>query len=184
MFLKVVRRVPRGALKVCWGAVMQQGGATGFLESKTKIQPQVKTTIPYSYIFTNNRCQQILQGSKAFTLLITIALAVRRIWSGWSGFNLTNFDIISIVSMVKPTNFATINKFPNLWQVEKLLVLALPTSYLVERGFSAVVQLQTKQINRLDISQCGDFRLLLADMKPDVKRISTIITLKYTILIN
>ena len=54
--------------------------------------------------------------------------------SGWSGFNLTNFGIISIVSMVNLTNFATVNKFPNLWQVAKLLVLALPTSYLVERG--------------------------------------------------
>ena len=73
--------------------------------------------------------------------------------------------------MVNLTNFATVNKFPNLWQVAKLLVLALPTSYLVERGFSAVVQLLTKQRNMLDISQCRDLRLLLTDMKPDVKRI-------------
>ena len=108
----------------------------------------------------------------------------RRIRSGWSDYNLTNFDIISIVSMVNLTNFGTVNKFTNLWQVAKLLVLALPTSYLVERSFSAVVQLLTKQRYRLDISQCGDFRLLLTDMKPDVKRISTIITLKYTILTN
>ena len=68
--------------------------------------------------------------------------------------------------MVKPD---TVNKFPNLWQVAKLLVLALPTSYLVERGFSAVVQLLTKQRNRLDISQSGELRLLLTDMKPDLK---------------
>ena len=27
----------------------------------------------------------------------------------WSGFNLTNFDIISIASMVQPANFATVN---------------------------------------------------------------------------
>ena len=86
--------------------------------------------------------------------------------------------------MVNLTNFATVNKFPNLWQVAKLLVLALPTSYLVERGFSEVVELLTKERNRLDISQCGDLRLLLTYMKPDVKRISTIITLKYTILLN
>ena len=75
--------------------------------------------------------------------------------------------------MVNLTNFATVNKFPNLWQVAKLLVLALPTSYLVERVFSAVVQLLTKQRNRLDISQSGDLRSLLTDMKPDVKRLST-----------
>ena len=73
--------------------------------------------------------------------------------------------------MVNLTNFATVNKFPNLCQVAKLLVLALPTSYLVEIGFSAVDQLLTKQRNRLEISQCGDLRLLLTDMKPDVKKI-------------
>ena len=73
--------------------------------------------------------------------------------------------------MVNLTNLATFNKFPNLWQVAKLLVLELPTSYLVERNFSAVVQLLTKERNRLDISQYGDLRLLLTDMKPDVKRI-------------
>ena len=63
------------------------------------------------------------------------------------------------------------NKFPNLWKVAKLLVLAFPTSYLVEIGFSAVVQLLTKQRNKLDISQCGDLRLQLTDMIPDVKSI-------------
>ena len=69
-------------------------------------------------------------------------------------------------------------------EVAKLLVLAFPTSYLVERGFSAVVQLVTKQRNKLDISQCGDLRLLLTEIKPEVKILSTNITLKYTILIN
>ena len=63
------------------------------------------------------------------------------------------------------------NKFPNLWKVAKLLVLAFPTSYLVERGFIAVVQLVTKQRNRLDISQCRDLRLLLTEMKPEIKKI-------------
>ena len=63
------------------------------------------------------------------------------------------------------------NKFPNMWKVAKLLTLAFPTSYLVERGFSAVMQLMTKQRNRLDISQGGDLRLLLTDMKPDVKKL-------------
>ena len=29
VFLKVGRRVPRGELKGCWGAAMQQGGAVG-----------------------------------------------------------------------------------------------------------------------------------------------------------
>ena len=42
VFLKVGCRAPRGALKGCWG------GRYGGLESETKIQPHVKTTIPYS----------------------------------------------------------------------------------------------------------------------------------------
>ena len=63
------------------------------------------------------------------------------------------------------------NTFPNLWKVAELLVLAFPTSYLIERGFSAVYRLLMKQRNRLDISQCGDLRLLITDMKPDVNRI-------------
>ena len=63
------------------------------------------------------------------------------------------------------------NKFPNMWKVAKLLTLAFPTSYLVERGFSAVMQLMTKQRNRLDISQNGDLRLLLTEMKPHVKKL-------------
>ena len=71
-----------------------------------------------------------------------------------------------------------------IYGVAKLLVLAFPTSYLVERGFSAVVQLLKKQRNWIDISQCGDLRSLLIDMKPDVKGLSTNIMLKYTILIN
>ena len=81
-------------------------------------------------------------------------------------------------------NNTSYTKFPNLWKVAKLLVLALPTSYLVETGFSAVVQLLTNQRNRIDICQCGDLRLLLTDIKPDVKGLSKIITLKYTININ
>ena len=31
------------------------------------------------------------------------------------------------------------NKFPNKWKVAKLLILAFPTSYFVERSFSAVI---------------------------------------------
>ena len=54
------------------------------------------------------------------------------------------------------------NKFTHLWKVAILLV---------ERGFSSVVQLLTKQRNRLDISQSGELRLLLTDTIPDVKKI-------------
>ena len=62
-------------------------------------------------------------------------------------------------------NFATVNNFPNLWQVTKLLVLAFPTCYLAERFLrsGSIVHKAKKQVRYL--------RLLLTDMKPDVKRI-------------
>ncbi|XP_050527962.1 protein FAM200A-like [Daktulosphaira vitifoliae] len=41
--------------------------------------------------------------------------------------------------------------YPQLWQQVKLLLLFFPSTYLVEKGFSVVVQLLTKQRNRLDI---------------------------------
>ena len=50
----------------------------------------------------------------------------------------------------------------------QIAIFGIPTSYLVEKGFSAVVQLLTKQKNRLNISQGGDLRLLLTNMIPDV----------------
>lgn len=60
------------------------------------------------------------------------------------------------------------NTYPNLWKEVKLLMLAFPTTYLVEKGFSAVVQLQTKQRNRLQISKKGDLRLYLTDKNPNI----------------
>ena len=65
--------------------------------------------------------------------------------------------------------FSKRSQYAALWKRAKLLTLAFPTSYLVEKGFSAVVQLLTKQRNRLNISQGGDLRLLLTNMIPDVK---------------
>ncbi|KAG8234800.1 hypothetical protein J437_LFUL006633 [Ladona fulva] len=61
--------------------------------------------------------------------------------------------------------------YPALWMVVKKLHLAFPTSYLVERGFSAVIQLISKQRNRLQVCECGDLRLLLSDIKPDVGKL-------------
>ena len=76
------------------------------------------------------------------------------------------------------------NKFPNMWKVAKLLTLAFPTSYLVERGFSAVIQLLTKQRNKLDIPKSGDLRLLLTEMRPNVKNLLKSITHKCTLRID
>ena len=65
--------------------------------------------------------------------------------------------------------FSKRSQYAALSKRAKLLTLAFPTSYLVEKGFSDVDQLLTKQRNRLNISQGGNLRLLLTNMIPDVK---------------
>lgn len=59
-------------------------------------------------------------------------------------------------------------RYPALWSVVKKLLVAFPTSYLAERGFSVVAHLLSKQRNRLEIVKCGDLRLRLSDFKPDI----------------
>ena len=63
------------------------------------------------------------------------------------------------------------DRYPHLWNKVKLYFIAFPTSYLVERGFSAVTQILTKQRNRLQITERGDLRLLLSSFKPDVEKL-------------
>ncbi len=59
-------------------------------------------------------------------------------------------------------------RYPTLWKDIKLFFIAFPTSYLVERGFSAVSRLLTKQRNKLNITERGDLRLFLTNLHPDV----------------
>ena len=58
-------------------------------------------------------------------------------------------------------------RYPTLWKDIKLFFIAFPTSYLVERGFSAVSRLLTKQRNKLNITERCDLRLLLTNLYPD-----------------
>ena len=58
--------------------------------------------------------------------------------------------------------------YQTLWKDIKLFFIAFPTSYLVERGFSIVSRLLTKQRNKLNITERGDLRLLLTNLHPDV----------------
>ena len=62
-------------------------------------------------------------------------------------------------------------KYPLLWDKAQLYVIAFPTSYLVESGFSRVSQLLSKARNRLDIVKRGDLRLSLTSMEPDIKKL-------------
>ena len=50
-------------------------------------------------------------------------------------------------------------------------VLLFPTSYLIEKGFSAVTLLLSKQKNCLSISKRGDLRLYLTEMSPSIKKL-------------
>ncbi|KAJ8887035.1 hypothetical protein PR048_013250, partial [Dryococelus australis] len=53
--------------------------------------------------------------------------------------------------------------YPVIWRVVKKLLVAFPTSYLVERGFSVINVLLSKQRNPLQITWCDDLRLMLSD---------------------
>ena len=52
-----------------------------------------------------------------------------------------------------------------------LFFIAFPTSYLVERGFSAVAQILGKQRQKLDITERGDLRLFLPNIQPDIEKL-------------
>ncbi|CDW60306.1 hypothetical protein TTRE_0000867201 [Trichuris trichiura] len=61
--------------------------------------------------------------------------------------------------------------YPRLWNVAKKFLIPFPSSYLVERGFSAVTDLLGKKRNRLQIVRRGDLRLLLTTIEPDVDKL-------------
>ena len=62
-------------------------------------------------------------------------------------------------------------RYPNLWEAIKLYFLAFPSSYMAERGFSAVSKLLTNQRNRLQIVKRGDMRILLSHIDPRVSEL-------------
>ncbi|KAK2727243.1 hypothetical protein QYM36_007921 [Artemia franciscana] len=62
-------------------------------------------------------------------------------------------------------------KYPLLWDKAQFYVIAFPTSYLVEVGFSRVSQILPKARNRLDIVKRGDLRLSLTSIEPNIKKL-------------
>ncbi|XP_026317857.1 SCAN domain-containing protein 3-like [Hyposmocoma kahamanoa] len=65
-------------------------------------------------------------------------------------------------------------KYPGLWEIAKKFLIAFPSSYLVERSFSAVTNLLTKKRSKLNITERGDLRLLLTKIKPNIDRLLTL----------
>ena len=63
-------------------------------------------------------------------------------------------------------------RYLHIYQAVKFMFVPFPSSYLVEKGFSAVISLLTKQRNRLEISTKGDLRLLLTQLEPDVVKLA------------
>ena len=54
------------------------------------------------------------------------------------------------------------------WVIVQKLLTAFPSSYLVEQGISAVMNLITNKRNRLYICARGDLHLLLTKIEPDI----------------
>jgi len=54
-------------------------------------------------------------------------------------------------------------KYPGLWGIARKLLVAFPSSYLVEKSFSVVTNLLTKKRSRLNITERGDLRLVLTE---------------------
>ena len=55
-------------------------------------------------------------------------------------------------------------RYPTLLKDIKFFFIAFPTSYLVERGYSVVSRLLTRQRNKLNITEHGDLKLLLTNL--------------------
>ena len=62
-------------------------------------------------------------------------------------------------------------QYPALWNIAEKYLIAFPSSYLVEKGFSVVTNILTKQRNRLKINERGDLRLQLTNIEPDLARL-------------
>ncbi|CAG9790258.1 unnamed protein product [Diatraea saccharalis] len=61
--------------------------------------------------------------------------------------------------------------YPGLWLIVQRFLIAFPSSYLAERGFSAVATLVTKKRNRLHVTERGDLRLFLSKIEPDINKL-------------
>ena len=62
-------------------------------------------------------------------------------------------------------------KDPHVWDRVKILYVAFPSSYLVERAFCAVIGLLDNSRNRLHKVRRGDLQLFLTKMEPDIKKL-------------
>ena len=62
-------------------------------------------------------------------------------------------------------------RYPALWNMVKAYFTAFPTSYLVEKEFSAVFKVLCKQRNRLAVTDRGNLRLFLIALNPETDKL-------------
>ena len=65
-------------------------------------------------------------------------------------------------------NENNVAKYPLLSAVAEPFLLAFPSSYMVEAGFSHANAVLTKQRNRLSLEERGDLRLKLTNLQPNI----------------
>ena len=63
-------------------------------------------------------------------------------------------------------------KYPIIWEAVRLLFIAFPFRYVVEKAFSSVINILSKRYN-LDICKGGDLRLYLTDLEPDIEKLAS-----------
>uniref|UniRef100_A0A3B5Q1Y9 HAT C-terminal dimerisation domain-containing protein n=1 Tax=Xiphophorus maculatus TaxID=8083 RepID=A0A3B5Q1Y9_XIPMA len=63
-------------------------------------------------------------------------------------------------------------RYPTFWEKARLLLLAFPTTYLVEQGFSQVLHMQSKYRNRLNLATSGALWLKLSSLQPAIKKLA------------
>ncbi|KAF2350822.1 hypothetical protein FHG87_018422 [Trinorchestia longiramus] len=68
----------------------------------------------------------------------------------------------------------TATKYPKLKARAEALLLAFPTSYMVEAGFNHADAILTKQRNRLNLENRGDLRLKLTNFKPNINSLAAV----------
>ena len=71
------------------------------------------------------------------------------------------------------SNINTATEYPKLRVVADPLLLAFPTSYMVETGYGHVNAILTNERNRLNRQNRGDFRILLTNYQPNINNLAT-----------
>lgn len=70
------------------------------------------------------------------------------------------------------TNINIMQKYVKLYEVAMPFMLAFPSSYMVEAGFSHVNSILTKYRNKLNVEFRGDLRLKLTNLEPNITNLA------------